>query len=79
MLRLPEFTYLQPKSLRQALKMKEEAGPAGMYVAGGTDLLPNMKRRHQEPKVLIALSGIRALGRVTGGAGGAPVSIGLRI
>jgi 4-hydroxybenzoyl-CoA reductase subunit beta len=76
MLRLPDFTYLQPKSLRQALKMKQEAGPAGMYVAGGTDLLPNMKRRHQEPRVLISLSAIRALGRITGGTGGAPVSVG---
>ena len=68
MLRLPPFTFLQPKSLRQAVKMKEEAGPDGMYVAGGTDLYPNMKRRHQEPKVLISLAGIRALSRITGGS-----------
>ena len=38
MLRLPSFTYLQPKTLTQALKMKEDAGPEGMSVAGGTDL-----------------------------------------
>jgi 4-hydroxybenzoyl-CoA reductase subunit beta len=76
MLRMPEFRFLQPKSLRQALKMKEDAGPEGMYVAGGTDLYPNMKRRHQEPKVLISLSGIRALSRITGGAGGAALSVG---
>jgi 4-hydroxybenzoyl-CoA reductase subunit beta len=73
---MPEFAFLQPKSLRQALKMKEDAGPEGMYVAGGTDLYPNMKRRHQEPKVLISLAGIRALSRITGGAGGAALSVG---
>jgi 4-hydroxybenzoyl-CoA reductase subunit beta len=32
-----------------------------MYVAGGTDLYPNMKRRHQEPRVVISLAGIGAL------------------
>ncbi|MFQ6045407.1 MAG: FAD binding domain-containing protein [Gemmatimonadales bacterium] len=76
MLRLPPFTYLQPKSLRQALRMKAEAGPDSMYVAGGTDLYPNMKRRHQEPKVVVSLSGIRALDRITGGARGTGVAVG---
>ena len=41
--------------------MKADAGPEGMYVAGGTDLYPNMKRRHQEPRTVISLMGIREL------------------
>src|SRR6266850_1077094 len=61
MLRLPFFRYLQPKTLAEALKMKADAGPAGMFVAGGTDLYPNMKRRHQEPKTVISLMGIPEL------------------
>jgi len=61
MLRLPAFTYLQPNTLAEALRMKDEAGPDGMYVAGGTDLYPNMKRRHQEPKTVITLMGITQL------------------
>jgi len=61
MLRLPSFTYLQPTTLKQALSMKADAGPDGMYVAGGTDLYPNMKRRHQEPRTVIALMGIPEL------------------
>jgi 4-hydroxybenzoyl-CoA reductase subunit beta len=65
MLRLPGFTYLAPKTLRQALAWKRDAGPDGMYVAGGTDLYPNMKRRHQEPRVVISLAGVRTLRRVT--------------
>src|SRR5947208_1520395 len=32
MLRLPSFTYLQPKTLKEALAMKADAGPDGMYV-----------------------------------------------
>ena len=61
MLRLPSFTYLQPQSLTEALRMKQDAGPQGAYVAGGTDLYPNMKRRHQEPKTVISLMGVRDL------------------
>ena len=75
MLRLPSFTYLQPRTLHQALKMKSESGPDAMYVAGGTDLYPNMKRRHQEPKVVISLAGVKALRRVTGGVKGSPLSV----
>jgi len=66
------FSYLQPKSLPDALAMKRDAGPDGMFVAGGTDLYPNMKRRHQEPKTVISLMGIpelrRADDRVVGSA-----------
>src|SRR5256712_2379889 len=66
MLRLPSFKYVQPKTLKEALAMKADAGPDGMYVAGGTDLYPNMKRRHQEPRVVISLMGIEELRRLDG-------------
>jgi 4-hydroxybenzoyl-CoA reductase subunit beta len=55
MLRLPSFRYLEPRTLAEALRMKADAGPDGMYVAGGTDLYPNMKRRHQEPRTVISV------------------------
>ncbi|HEY2825626.1 MAG TPA: FAD binding domain-containing protein [Gemmatimonadales bacterium] len=64
MLRLPSFTYLQPKNLKQALAMKADAGPDSSYVAGGTDLYPNMKRRQQTPKTVISLAGIGSLRKV---------------
>jgi 4-hydroxybenzoyl-CoA reductase subunit beta len=66
MLRLPFFTYLQPSTLAEALRMKADAGPDGMFVAGGTDLYPNMKRRHQEPKIVISLMGIPELRKMEG-------------
>jgi 4-hydroxybenzoyl-CoA reductase subunit beta len=69
MLRLPSFSYLQPRTLAEALRMKVDAGPSGMYVAGGTDLYPNMKRRHQEPRTVISLMGIGDL-RADGRSGG---------
>src|SRR5947208_852232 len=59
MLRLSSFNYLQPKTLAEAIAMQVDAGPDGAFVAGGTDLYPNMKRRQQEPKVVISLMGLR--------------------
>src|SRR5438093_9993923 len=70
MLRLPSFTYLQPKTLHEALAMKVDAGPDGVFVSGGTDLYPNMKRRQQEPKIVISLMGIPELKRTEGGNDG---------
>src|SRR5262245_66067977 len=73
MLRLPTFTYRQPTSLREALAMKADAGPEGSYVAGGTDLYPNMKRRQQEPRTVISLMKVpelRAVAQSGGQAGG---------
>ena len=75
MLRLPSFSYLQPKALTEALAMKRDAGPDGMFVAGGTDLYPNMKRRHQEPKTVISLMGIPELRRADNAVIGAAVTL----
>jgi 4-hydroxybenzoyl-CoA reductase subunit beta len=54
-LRLPQFHYLAPRSLDEAAGMLAEHGPRAAVVAGGTDLFPNMKRRQQEPPVVIGL------------------------
>ena len=61
MLRLPKFRYLQPKSLAEAVRMMSDGGPDAMFVAGGTDLYPNMKRRQQVPKVVIGLAQLKQL------------------
>ena len=82
MLRLPSFTYRQPASLKEAVAMKADAGPEGMYVAGGTDLYPNMKRRHQTPATVISLMGIPELTapvRRTGGPADGGIVIGAAI
>src|SRR3990167_5056686 len=66
MLRLPKFSYLQPKSVGEAVRMIAAAGREAMFVAGGTDLYPNMKRRQQTPKVVIGLAHLDKLRRVKG-------------
>ncbi|MGH9369783.1 MAG: FAD binding domain-containing protein [Thermoanaerobaculia bacterium] len=71
MMRLPRFRYFAPISVKEAVRIRADAGPDAAFVAGGTDLYPNMKRRQQTPKVVIGLSRIPALARLSAGAGGA--------
>src|SRR5262245_22650520 len=66
MLRLPKFRYLQPKSLKDDVQMMADGGPDAMFVTGGTDLYPNMKRRQQTPKLVIGLSQLKELRRLKG-------------
>jgi len=54
-LRLPRFSYLRPKTAREAAVMAADLGPRAMFVAGGTDLFPKLKRRQFEIETLIAL------------------------
>jgi 4-hydroxybenzoyl-CoA reductase subunit beta len=76
MLRLPTFTYHRPKTAAEAVAIQKEHGKEAMYVAGGTDLYPNMKRRHQTPTHVISLQDVPGLhtvdvladGRVSVGA-----------
>ena len=55
MLRLPRLRYLEPKSAREAATMAGELGARAMFVAGGTDLFPKLKRRQFEVEALIGL------------------------
>lgn len=54
MLRLPEFRFFQPKTLAEVTAIL--AGEENVrVVAGGTDLWPNMKRRHQKAQTVVSL------------------------
>ena len=70
MIRLPAFTYVAPRTVDAAARLLMEHGRDAMLMAGGTDLFPNMKRRQFEPKVLVAIRGIRELQGVRGSSGG---------
>ena len=63
MMRLPWFEYRAPKSVADAARILDGEGPDAMLIAGGTDLLPNMKRRQMAPKILVSLKDIPELGR----------------
>jgi 4-hydroxybenzoyl-CoA reductase subunit beta len=61
MLRLPCFTAAFARSLDEAVELKDRHGSTASFVAGGTDLYPNMKRRQQTPAFVIDVRGIAEL------------------
>lgn len=61
MLRLPRFRYHRPRTAREAVDLLGEHGAAALPIAGGTDLVPNMKHRLFEPEHLVALGAIDEL------------------
>jgi 4-hydroxybenzoyl-CoA reductase subunit beta len=61
MMRLPWFEHRAPKSVQEAARILAGEGPNAMLIAGGTDLLPNMKRRQMAPKILVSLRHIPEL------------------
>ena len=63
MMRLPWFEYHAPETLAEAAHILAGEGANAALIAGGTDLLPNMKRRQMAPRVLVSLRHIPELRR----------------
>jgi 4-hydroxybenzoyl-CoA reductase subunit beta len=72
-MRLPDFRYRAARTIQDAAAWLAEDSANTMLVAGGTDLLPNMKRRQQTPATLIGLRGISGFAEIRDGGG---ISIG---
>jgi len=66
MMRLPKFSYRTPRTVAEAVKIVADTGPESQFVAGGTDLYPNMKRRQQMPKTVISVMRLPELNQITG-------------
>jgi 4-hydroxybenzoyl-CoA reductase subunit beta len=64
MMRLPLFSFRAPRTLEEAVRILRGEGSDAMPLAGGTDLLPNMKRRQQVPRTLLSLRGVASLRQV---------------
>ncbi len=71
MMRAPAFRYLAARSIGEAAAALRDHGPDARLLAGGTDLVPNLKRRQQTPATLISLRRVAALREVTSDADGA--------
>jgi 4-hydroxybenzoyl-CoA reductase subunit beta len=64
MMRLPLFEFRTPRTLEEAARILDGEGTNAMPLAGGTDLLPNMKRRQQVPRTLMSLRHVEALKQI---------------
>ena len=70
-MRLPKFEYRVPREIAEAVKIIGDVGPEAQFVAGGTDLYPNMKRRQQTPRTVISVMRLPQLNSIDGdGKGG---------
>ncbi len=69
MMRLPGFRYRAPRSVEEAAAWLADDPANTMLLAGGTDLLPKMKRRQQTPTTLVGLRSVAALGEIGNGRG----------
>ena len=61
MLRLHPYVYHRPETLDGALELLARHGEEAMPIAGGTDLVPNMKHKLFTPPHLVALRGIEEM------------------
>src|SRR5580704_15334457 len=64
MMRLPLFEFRAPRTVEEAVRILDGEGAQAMPLAGGTDLLPNMKRRQQVPRTLMSLRHVESLRQV---------------
>ena len=68
MMRLPHFRYLAPRSLEEAAKLLA-SNPNETMLLAGDRRPPNMKRRQQTPKTLLALRRVPELRAISNGTG----------
>ena len=63
-MRLPKFRYMEPESIQEASSILLDE-PGAKFLAGGTDILPNMKHRVELPSVVINIKKIPGLNSVS--------------
>jgi len=60
-----EFEYLEPETISEAVKLLTKHGDGAKMIAGGTDLLVDMKKERIKPSHLISLQKIPGLSYIT--------------
>ncbi len=64
-MKLAEFEYVVPKSIRKACRLLKERGDKAQAIAGGTDLMTALKNRLKVPEMLVELRGLPHLDRIS--------------
>lgn len=62
---LPEFEYIAPKSVKEVCSYLQQYEGKAKVLAGGTDLLINMKHRTILPRYLVGLKNLQELDKIT--------------
>ena len=61
MLRMPRFEVREPATLEEALALLAQHPGTARPIAGGTDVLPNLKHRLLAPELLVSLARLHVL------------------
>jgi 4-hydroxybenzoyl-CoA reductase subunit beta len=75
---LSKFRLAQPKTVKEAIAARLNH-PGGRFIAGGTDLLVNMRRGISSPDLLVDLSGIDELAEIEANGHGVTIGAGVTI
>ena len=73
-----EFRVAQPNTVEEAVAARLR-DPGSRYIAGGTDLIVNMRRGIASPDLLVDLSGIDELNEITTGGKGVTIGAGVTL
>ncbi|TAK29329.1 MAG: 4-hydroxybenzoyl-CoA reductase subunit beta [Chloroflexota bacterium] len=57
-MRVGSFEHREPKTLAEVCAILSEHGDRARIVAGGTDIIPRMKQRLLEPRILVNIKGV---------------------
>ena len=77
MLLLPKFDYYEPREMSEALKLMSKMKTSAKIIAGGTDVLVNMKKGLISPKSLVNVARISELSDVEPSNGTISIGSGL--
>ncbi len=74
------FDYYTPATVAEAVELLSTKGDGGKVLAGGTDLMPQMKERGRHPKYIVSIKNIEELRSVSYSASdGLTVGAGMRM
>ena len=75
---MPNFKLHRPANVEEAVKLRTESEDA-LYVAGGTDMIVNVRRGIEQPKALVDLSAIEEMKSITEESDGLHVGAGVTL
>jgi 4-hydroxybenzoyl-CoA reductase subunit beta len=75
---MPEFTLHRPETAAEAVRLKA-TDTTSRYLAGGTDMIVNVRRGIEAPETMIDLTGIAEIAAISGGGDGIRIGAGVKL
>jgi 4-hydroxybenzoyl-CoA reductase subunit beta len=78
-MRFPRFEYVKPSNLQDVLAIKQENGTKAAILAGGSDLLINMKYRVVQPERVVSIKELKELDYISDHTEGVEIGAGVTL